>query len=169
MIKKILLCLFLCSCLSQTANAIGMTIPENQLNAIVNLRFPISHTYLDYALIASQPSITLFSETQSVAINAVIEVNNKSNKLIANTTFKGQVTFDKSTNALKVSNPLLTKFTAIENTFPQSEASVNAIETIVGKYLPISVLIDFNKINSELFHFTPSKLTIVDGGLKIEY
>ena len=169
MFKNILLFIVLNCCVTQQVFAIGMTIPEKQLNAIVNLRFPLSHTYLDYTLKASQPSISLFSDTQSVAISALIEVKNKKNKLLANTTFKGQVTFDKASKALKVTNPLITQFSVIENSFSQTETPVNSIENIVGQHLPISVLIDFNKIDSELFLFVPSKLTIVQGGLKVEY
>ncbi|MGB2739594.1 MAG: hypothetical protein WBC60_03440 [Cognaticolwellia sp.] len=151
------------------AFALGLTISTNQLNSMMNIQFPISQRYMEYTLEASKPNLTLYDKTQSVAISVRINVTNKHYRLIADATFKGQIVFDKTTKSLKVSNPLMTNFDLIDNSFPESQTSINDIESIVGQHLPISVLIDFNQIRSELFQFMPSNLTIVSGGLRVEY
>lgn len=149
--------------------ALGLTISTHQLNSMMNIQFPISQRYMEYTLEASKPNLTLYDKTQSVAISVRIHVTNKHYRLIADATFKGQILFDKKTKSLKVSNPLMTNFKLIDNSFPESQTSINDIERIVGQHLPISVLIDFNQIRSELFQFMPSNLTIVSGGLRVEY
>tara|TARA_R110000744_G_scaffold74326_1_gene148476 strand:- start:75 stop:584 length:510 start_codon:yes stop_codon:yes gene_type:complete len=169
MIRKIFGFIFISVLFSQQVLALGLTISERQLNSILNLRFPLTQTYMEYTLMASQPDLVLYSDTQSVAITARINVINTNHQLIADTTFKGQIIFDKATNSLKISNPLITKFAVITNNFPQSEASIQAIKKTVGQHLPIAVLVDFNQISSELFKFSPANLTIVEGGLRVEY
>lgn len=169
MIRSITLVAFICITFSHQVLALGITISERQLNGLINLRFPISHRYLDYQLEASQPSLALFSQTQSVSITARINVINSGNRLTADATFKGELHFDKTSNALKVSNPLITQFTVIENTFPKSETSISSIKSTVGQHLPIAVLIDFSQISNELFQFTPRHLSIVESGLRVEY
>ncbi|ARD44215.1 hypothetical protein [Colwellia sp. PAMC 21821] len=169
MIKKISVLVFICVVFSQQVLALGLTMSERQLNSILDLRFPITQTYMEYYLEATEPYLALYATTQSVAITAKINVINNGNRLIANTTFKGQIFFDKASNSLKVSNPLITKFEIIENTFPKSEASINAIKNTIGQHLPISVLIDFDHISNELFQFSPSSLRIVAEGLRVEF
>ncbi|MBA6390020.1 hypothetical protein H4J38_04400 [Colwellia sp. BRX10-3] len=169
MIKKICVLVLTYVLFSQQVLAIGLTMSERQLNSILNLRFPITQTYMEYNLEASDPYLALYAATQSVAITARINVINNGSRLIADATFKGQIIFDKATNALKVSNPLITKFEVIDNTFPKSEASINSIKNTVGQHLPISVLIDFNHISNELFQFSPSSLRIVEEGLRVEF
>ena len=169
MIKRISVFFFICVVFSQQVLALGLTMSERQINSILNLRFPIAQTYMDYSLEASNPYLALYAATQSVAITARINVTNNGNQLVADATFKGQIIFDKVTNTLKVSNPSITKFDVIDNTFPKSETSINSIKNTVGQHLPISVLIDFNQISNELFQFSPNSLTIVEDGLRVEF
>ena len=68
-----------------------------------------------------------------------------------------------------MSNPLITQFEVIDNTFPKSEKSINTIKNTIGQHLPISVLIDFDHISNDLFQFTPSSLSIVEDGLRVEF
>tara|TARA_R110000787_G_scaffold210646_1_gene320424 strand:+ start:27 stop:536 length:510 start_codon:yes stop_codon:yes gene_type:complete len=154
---------------SQQVLALGLTISERQLNSLLNLRFPLTQTYMEYTLAATEPSLALYSESQSVAITARIKVSNSGKRLIADATFKGQIIFDKATNSLKISKPLMTQFEVVDNSFPKSEASIEAIKKTVGQHLPIAILIDFNQINNELFQFSPANLTIVEAGLRVEY
>ena len=167
--KKIAVLIFVCIVFSQRVFALGLTMSERQINSILSLRFPMVENYMEYRLEASAPYLALYSSSQSVAISARINVTNNGNKLVADATFKGQIFFDKASNALKVSNPLITKFDVIDNTFPKSEASINSIKNTIGQHLPISVLIDFDRISNDLFKFTPSSLVIVEEGLRVEF
>lgn len=169
MIRKIFVLIFAGIVFSQQALALGLTMSERQLNSILSLRFPIVETYMEYRLEASKPYLALYAATQSVAITARINVINNGYQLTADATFKGQIIFDKATNALKVSNPLITQFEVIDNTFPKSEKSINTIKNTIGQHLPISVLIDFDHISNDLFQFTPSSLSIVEEGLRVEF
>ena len=169
MMKKIGVLIFICIVFSQQVFALGLTMSERQINSILSLRFPIVENYMEYRLEASEPYLSLYASTQSVAISARINVINNGNQLVADATFKGQIFFDKVTNALKVSNPLITKFEVLDNTFPKSETSINSIKNTIGQHLPISVLIDFDHISNDLFQFSPSSLLIVEGGLRVEF
>jgi len=169
MIKKICAFVFLYVVFSQQAFALGLTMSAQQLNSILKLRFPITQTYMEYNLKASEPYLTLYAATQSVAITARINVINNGSQLIADATFKGQIIFDKATNSLMVSKPLITQFEVIDNTFPKFEASIDSIKNTIGQHLPISVLIDFDHISNELFQFSPTSLSIVEDGLRVEF
>lgn len=167
--KKIGVLIFIFIVFSQQVFALGLTMSERQINSILSIRFPVVETYMEYRLEASNPYLALYAASQSVAITARINVIKNGHQLTADTTFKGQIFFDKASNALKVSNPLITKFDVIDNTFPKSETSINSIKNTIGQHLPISVLIDFDRISNDLFKFSPSSLVIVEEGLRVEF
>ena len=167
--KKIGVLIFIFIVFSQQVFALGLTMSERQINSILSIRFPVVETYMEYRLEASNPYLALYAASQSVAITARIKVIKNGHQLTADTTFKGQIFFDKASNALKVSNPLITKFDVIDNTFPKSETSINSIKNTIGQHLPISVLIDFDRISNDLFKFSPSSLVIVEEGLRVEF
>lgn len=157
---------------SVQASAIGVTISKHHLNTLLAMSFPVKQQYMQYNIIASQPKTSLYPKTQTVSISALIDVNDKKNKqksLQANITFQGQLSFDKKSGTLKIMNPAMKEFAVIKNTYNSNDTSLDSIKQMVGQHLPLTVLLDIKQLGSTFLPFMPSSMTIVEGGLRIDY
>ena len=151
---------------SQAALALDIKLSQQHVNSIVNLNFPVVQHYQGIDIKLLNGNLSFYQAEQKIEFKTRILTENKTNKLIADASFMGTLAFDKKLNALQIINPELHDFKVIENSIPKEQLPLDMVKNVVGKQLPIILLVDFNKL--EILPVKPSGIKIVSDGLLIQ-
>lgn len=151
---------------SKSALALDIKLSQQHVNSIVNLNFPVVQHYQGIDIKLLNGNLSFYQAEQKIEFKTRILTENKTNKLIADASFMGTLAFDKKLNALQIINPELHDFKVIENSIPKEQLPLDMVKNVVGKQLPIILLVDFNKL--EILPVKPSGIKIVSDGLLIQ-
>ncbi len=143
------------------------TVTEKQLNNMLVVAFPFKQNYQGMDVTFSNPTIKLDSGVQKVIISTTIEAVQSQQKLLAQGTIEGIVTYRSATQELQFEKPALTHFQVLENTIPNTKQTIDTIKQNIGKNLPVILLFDFKQFDLGFGEIVPRDIKITSKGLAI--
>jgi hypothetical protein len=142
---------------SGAGHAFLITIPEKQLNTMVDLSFPQTRIYEGIIVTFSDPQVELSALDNDVTIKVRIDAEYLNMKVAARGEISGELRYKPERKELQLAYPVLEEFDLINDTDIIEKALLNTLKRMKGMQFPVILLLDFNDLDLSLFGNQPPK------------
>ena len=150
-------------------SAMEITLPEQQVNDMLQVGFPVRQSYQGFDLTFSDPKVNIQGATNSIKIKSVILAQQNGQKLRAIASAQGQINYNQKQQVIEIIKPSLVEFTILDNSLEQSEQAITALKQAIGQQLPMIFLLDVKQINQFLPGLQPKNIALKGSSLVVNF
>ena len=150
-------------------SAMEITLPEQQVNDMLQVGFPVRQSYQGFDITFSDPKVHIQGATNSIKIKSVILAQQNGQKLRAIASAQGQINYNQKQQVIEIIKPSLVEFTILDNSLEQSEQAITALKQAIGQQLPMIFLLDVKQINQFLPGLQPKNIALKGSSLVVNF
>ena len=153
------------------AGALDVAISKSQIRSLLSVTFPFQTRLGSSVLLLSDPIPHLYATSQEIGItlNILIQDQESSKKAKARTMVRGGLRFDKQQQQLQLIKPKLVRLDWVNKPAAGDQNLAEQIEQIVGKELPVIVLIDIKQLTGKSFTANLKDVKVTEQAIEIRF
>lgn len=157
--------------IASDAGALNVAISKSQIRSLLSVTFPFQTRLGSSALFLSDPIPHLYAASQEIGITLNILVQNQESgkRARARTMVRGGLHFDSRQQQLQLVKPKIVRLDWVEKSTGTNADLAKQIEQIVGRELPLIVLIDIKQLTGKAFTASLKDVRVTDQAIEIGF
>jgi hypothetical protein len=142
------------------ASAFEVTLSEQQVTDMLQVKFPVRQSYQGFDITFSDPKVNIEGAINNIKIKSVIVAQQNGQKLRAIASAQGQINYNQKEQVIEIIKPSLVEFTILDNSIDQSEQAINSLKQAIGQQLPMIFLLDVKQVSQLLPGLQPKNIAL---------
>ncbi|KXI30329.1 hypothetical protein [Paraglaciecola hydrolytica] len=151
------------------ASAFEVTLTEQQVSDMLQIRFPVRQSYQGFDITFSDPKVNIEGAINNIKVKSVILAQQNGQKLRAIASVQGQINYNQKEQVIEIIKPSLVEFTILDNSIAQSEQTINTLKQAIGQQLPMIFLLDMKQIGQLLPGLQPKNIALRGSNIVINF
>jgi hypothetical protein len=161
----------LCTFWIQSAGAFSFILSKEQIDTILTETFPYRLSAGSMEVVMSDPSATLLQKEQKLALALSLNLKDLTTKeqMKARAHINGNLAFDKGSQQIQLVKPQIKDFKVIQGKSSPAGPTLEQINQVLGKELPVIILIDIKQFSGGFPVPSVSSITVVKNGIEVTF